>query len=269
MHQQDERVRAEVARALVEFGRELEAAQAAQVGGSFTGVAEADALLESDPNAFLIGILFTQGIPAERAWQGPWLLQQRLGTLDLAFLAENTEAVAEAVQSRPMLHRFKTTLPRWISSAARRLLEEWDGDASAMWPQGTTMIEVTERLSAFEGIGRKKAVMATAILARHFGVELAERSGGQVAYDIQVRRVFLRSGLAKEDSAAAIEAAATRYGPENPALLDLAAWLVGRQTCRPKAPLCDECRLGALCPRMTWIVPEGVGVRSRSGTPGR
>lgn len=257
-----EKERAEVARVLVEFGHELEDARDAQVGGSFSGVPEADALLERDPNAFLLGVLFTQGIPAERAWQGPWLLRQRLGTLDLAFLAENPELVREAVQHRPMLHRFRETLPRWISAAARRLLDEYGGDARAIWPSGSTMGEVAERLSAFQGIGRKKAVMATEILARHFRIELAERSGGQVAYDIQVRRVFLRSGLAEKDSPDSIEAAAAEFSPEAPGLLDLAAWLVGRQSCRPRAPLCDECRLGEVCPRMTWIVPEGVGVRS-------
>ena len=74
-----------VARALLDYGRELEAAGDAQVGGAFTGIDAADRLL-AQPNAFLIGVLFTQGIPAERAWMGPYLLRERLGTLDLSFL---------------------------------------------------------------------------------------------------------------------------------------------------------------------------------------
>jgi uncharacterized HhH-GPD family protein len=252
-----------VADALLLFGRELEALGAAQVGESFTGDPDADDLLHSSANAFLLGVLFTQGIPAERAWAGPYLLAQRLGTLDLTVLASRPDKVREALQRPPMLHRFKETLPKWISSAAERLLTDYDGDATRIWPAGDHVIEVTERLSAFDGIGRKKAVMAVEILTRHFGVELEGRECGQVAYDVQVRRVFLRSGLVAEDSIEAIERAAALACPQAPGTLDLPAWLVGRETCRPRVPACDECRLGAVCPKVVALNPEGVGGRRR------
>ena len=257
--------RSSVASELLAFGRELEAQAAAQLGGSFSGLPEADAFIEHEPNAFLLGVLFTQGIPAERAWQGPFLLRERLGTLDPAWLADHPDQVRAAVQAPPMLHRFKETLPRWIVAAAARLMTEYDGDASAIWPEGAHVIEVTERLNAFDGIGRKKAVMATEILARHFGVGLTGRECGQVAFDVQVRRVFLRSGLADEDTPETIEAAASLHCPESPGTLDLPAWLIGRQTCRPARPLCDECRLTRVCPRRISYRPEGVGARRSGG----
>lgn len=254
----DAESRARVGTVLLAYGRELEAQAAAQVGGGFTGQPYADALLENDPNAFLIGVLFTQGVPAERAWAGPYLLRERLGHLDLRRLAEEPEAVRHALQQAPMLHRFKNTLPRWISSAARRVLEEYDGDASEIWSPGSHVVEVTERLAAFDGIGRKKSVMAVEILVRHFGVELQGRECGQVAYDVQVRRVFLRAGLVEHDSIEAIEAAAREVCPQSPGTLDLAAWLVGRETCRPRVAVCDRCRLGQVCPRRTDLHVEGV-----------
>jgi uncharacterized HhH-GPD family protein len=235
---------------------------AAQVGESFTGDPAADELLRGSPNAFLIGVLFTQGISAERAWSGPYLLRERLGSLDLYMLAENPGAVREALQRPPMLHRFKETLPKWISLAARKLRDEYGGDAERIWPTGDQVIDVTERLSAFDGIGRKKAVMATEILTRHFGVGLEGRECGRVAYDVQVRRVFLRTGVAEEDSPQAIEQAAALAYPEAPGTLDLPAWLIGREACRPKRPLCDVCRLGDVCPRLVGLNPEGVGVRN-------
>jgi uncharacterized HhH-GPD family protein len=250
-----------VALELLAYGRELEAQGAAQFAGAFTSCAPANDLLETSPNAFVLAVLFTQGIPAERAWAGPWLLGERLGTLDLAYLAQSDAAVREAVQQTPMLHRFKETLPRWICSAARRLLADYSGDASLIWPPGDHVLDVTERLNAFDGIGRKKAVMAVEILTRHFGVQLEGRECGQVAYDVQVRRVFLRSGLAQRDSREAIEAAASAACPQAPGTLDLPAWLIGRETCRPKAPLCDQCRLGDVCPRLVDRNPEGVGAR--------
>lgn len=245
---------------LLAYGLELEAAGAAQVGGSFSGDPEADELLR-DPNAFLLGVLFTQGIPAERAWAAPLRLKQRLGTLELSYLASHASQVEAAIAAPPMLHRFKRTLPRWIVSAASCLLREYGGDASRIWPDGDRLTDVVERLVRFDGIGRKKALMAVQILMRHFGVRLVHVDAGQVAYDIQVRRVFLRSGLAVEDRPESIEAAAAHIAPASPGTLDLAAWLVGRTWCRPKDPLCDSCRLGAVCPRQTWLTPAGVGVR--------
>lgn len=252
-----------VARRLLRYGRELEASGAAQVGDSFSGSPDADRLLEEDPNAFLFGVLFTQGIPAERAWAGPWELRQRLGTLDPAFIADHPDAVRDAVQHHPMLHRFKETIPRWIVSAARRLLDEYHGDASGIWRPGSDMLGVIERLSAFDGVGRKKAVMAAEILVRHFGVPLSGRRCGQVAYDVHVRRVFLRSGLVCRDTLDDVESAAAEFSPDSPGLLDLPAWLIGRETCRPKRPACDECRLSGVCPRLTGFTPAGVGVKRR------
>jgi hypothetical protein len=99
------------------------------------------------------------------------------------------------------------------------------------------------------------------ILRRHFGVRLLSTEEGTVAYDVHVRRVFLRSGLAQVDDPEAIEAAARLASPAEPGLLDLPAWLVGREHCRPSQPRCDECRLGAVCARRCWIEVDGVGVR--------
>ena len=248
---------------LLAYGRELEAFGAAQVGGAFTADSAANELLETSSNAFLLGVLFTQGIPAERAWAGPYLLRERLGTLDLAFLVRNPATVRAAVQVPPMLHRFKETLPAWICSAAEKLLAEYGGDAARIWPPGGEVVAVTERLGAFRGIGRKKAVMAVEILTRHFGVDLVGRECGQVAYAVQVRRVFLRSGLVDVDSREAIEAAASAACREAPGTLDLPAWLIGRETCRPREPRCDACRLGAVCPRLVERNVVGVGARAR------
>jgi len=253
--------RAAVAAKLSAYGAELASEGAAQVGGAFTNDPEADALVKSSPEAFLLAVLFTQGVPAERAWAGPFLLHERLGHLDLVRLAEERDSVDEAVCRRPALHRFKHTIAGWISDAASRLLECYGGDAAAIWGDAPTAIELTERLSAFRGIGRKKAAMAVEILSRHFGVDVRGLECGTVAYDVQVRRVFLRSGLVDRDTPADIHRAASEACPVSPGSLDLATWLVGRQWCRPANPLCAECRVGAVCPRFTERTVEGVGAR--------
>lgn len=257
----DEAGRASVGLRLREFGLELADEKAAQLGEAFTDIPEADALIKSSPEAFLLGVLFTQGIRAERAWAGPWLLSQRLGHLDLARLAEEREAVDAAVCAQPALHRFKHTMAGWISDAAARLIACYGGDASSIWAPGSSVAHVSLRLSEFPGIGRKKAAMAVAILIRHFRVPLLGSEDTTVAYDVHVRRVFLRSGMVGADSAEAMAAAAREASPEEPGVLDLAAWLIGRQWCRPSTPRCDECRLGDVCARRVWLDVEGVGAR--------
>lgn len=249
--------------ALREFGEELQREGAAQVGGRFTDIAEADALIRACPEAFLLGVLFTQGIPAERAWAGPYLLQQRLGHLDIVRLAREPDAVAEALARPPALHRFVRTLPGWIAAAARRLMAEYGGSAGAIWSPGSHVLEVMERLRAFDGIGEKKAAMAVEILRRHFGASLVGAESGTVAYDVHVRRVFLRTGLIDHDTPEAVRAAARAACPESPGTLDLAGWLVGRDWCRPNDPRCEQCRLADVCPRLTGRFAEGVGARRR------
>lgn len=250
-----------VAAALLAFGRELESSGDAQVGSSFSGNPDADELVASDAMAFLIGVLFTQGIPAERAWVAPLRLRERLGSITPVSLIAHPGNVVAAVAAPPALHRFTTTVGMWVVSAARMVHEEYGGDASSIWAPGSHVLEVSERLRAFRGIGPKKAAMAIEILQRYFEVDLGGRECGTVAYDVQVRRVFLRTGLVAEDTRDAVEAAAAMVCVESPGTLDLPAWIVGRTWCRPREPLCDECRLGVACPRLTGRMVEGVGLR--------
>jgi uncharacterized HhH-GPD family protein len=250
-----------VAAALRAYASELDDLGTVQVGGAFTDIPEADDLIRRSPEAFLLGVLFTQGIPAQRAWAGPWLLKQRLGHLDLRRLATEPRAVDIALGTPPALHRFRHTLPRWISAASARILDRYSGDATGVWPPGSTVLEVTARLSEFDGIGPKKAAMAVELLTRRLDVPLEGQECGTVAYDVHVRRVFLRSGLVSEDSRKAVAEAAALACPQAPGSLDLATWLVGRTWCRPRVAACDDCRLGQVCPRRSWLRVEGVGAR--------
>lgn len=250
-----------VARELRAYAAELESEGVVQAGGAFTDIPEADALVKESPEAFLLAVLFTQGVPAERAWAGPYLLSCRLGHLDLGRLASEREAVAEAVGRPPALHRFKKTMAGWISDAAERLLACYQGDASAIWTGAPSAVEVMERLSAFRGIGRKKAAMSVELLRRTFGVPFTGMEGGTVAYDTQVRRVFLRAGLVDVDTPQDVAAAAAWACPEAPGSLDLPTWMVGRAWCHPARPECEQCRLGAVCPRLVERKVQGVGAR--------
>ena len=241
----------EVLDRLLEFARELEAKRAPQEESRFTDIAEADRLIESDPNAFLLGALFTQGMPAERAWAGPYLLMLRLGHLDLSRIARmDFDDLAVAFAAKPALHRFKREMARYVQAAARRVVADYGGDASRIWRGRPTARELQQRLGAFDGIGQKKAAMITEILPRHFGVEVREPSGSDVAGDVHVRRVMYRAGLARSDDVTAVVEAARRVYPRRPGMLDLACWLIGRRWCHAVRPKHDDCLLGDVCPRV-------------------
>lgn len=240
-----------VIRTLLDFARELEAKRAPQEEGRFTDLSEANRLVESSPNAFLLAVLFTQGFRAERAWAGPYFLQMRLGHLDVERIAAmDFEKLAGVFARKPTLHRFKREMARYVQAAARRIVEDYGGDAANVWAGQPTAVELQQRLLAFGGIGQKKAAMATEILARHFGVTVREPSGTDVAGDVHVRRVMYRTGLSSSEDARDVIAAARAVHPERPGLLDLACWLIGRRWCHPHRPDHEECRLGDVCPRV-------------------
>jgi hypothetical protein len=72
-----------------------------------------------------------------------------------------------------------------------------------------------------------------------------------------VKRVFRRAGLVREPTIGDILAAAARLHPRYPGALDLPAWLIGQDWCRPRRPDCEgnaredgrPCPLGRVCPK--------------------
>lgn len=239
-----------ITRVLLDYGRAAVAHQASQGPAEFTPNPEANRLIREDPFAFLLAVIFDQGILAERAWAAPYELRRRLGHLDLARIAADPTAVAEAVARPPMLQRFVNTVPGWVVAAADKVLTEYGGDAGRIWGDEPSASELERRLDVFQGIGQKKAAMAVEILERDLGVTIRSLHGTNIAYDVHVRRIFLRTGLAARDDLDEMVAAARALHPERPGEMDFPMWLIGRQWCRPGVPLCTECPLFTVCPRL-------------------
>jgi uncharacterized HhH-GPD family protein len=246
-----------VGRALLAHGAAL-AAQLKNGEITFTSDPAANALVRDDPFAFLLAVISDMGMRAERAWALPYLLRQRLGYLSPTKVAANSEAVRAAIQQEPKLHRFVNTVPAWLVKASQIIISRYGGDASALWSDIPTAVELRRRLEAFPGIGQKKAAMAAEILTRDLGKPLRDMSGGDVAYDVHLRRVFLRTGVAERDSLNHMVAAARALNPDRPGALDLPAWDIGRRWCRPVNPDCPACPLNRACPR---LIDKGSSVR--------
>lgn len=238
-----------VVTALLDYRKNNEKLHPDRLGYAYT--LEADELLQVDPFAFLVGVIFDEGIKSERAWQGPLELKRRLGHLDPCRLRGQANDVLAAVAARPALHRFTKNMASAVVMAADRVCSVYDGDAGRLWAKGSTATEVDARFREFHQVGAKKAAMAVELLVSHFGVDLAELSGSNVAYDVHVRRVFLRSGLVDRDDIGLITDAARELNPARPGLLDLPSWMIGRRWCHATAPNCPACPLRAVCSQFT------------------
>jgi len=240
---------AAIAASLLAYRQDHAAPTATRLG--FAHSQEADEFLVSDPFAFLLGVIFDEGIKAERAWQAPYELRKRLGHLDPWRMRRQLAEIRAAVTGTPMLHRYREIMAAATERAADRVCEDYDGNASAIWAPGSSAADVERRLLAFHRIGPKKAAMAVELLVSHLGVELDDLTGTNVAYDVHVRRVFLRTGLVDVDSIEHVTAVGRRLHPERPGFIDLPTWLIGREWCRPTTPLCGACPLTHECRKLT------------------
>ena len=134
---------------------------------------DADALLDRDPLALLVGMLLDQQIPMEKAFTGPKVLADRMGTerLDAADIAGyQPEAFAKLFAGPPAIHRFPAAMAARVQELARRLVEQYDGDAEAVWRTASSGQELFERLSGLPGFGAQKARIFIALLGKQRGV---------------------------------------------------------------------------------------------------
>jgi uncharacterized HhH-GPD family protein len=139
----------------------------------FTGDAEADALLASDPMALLIGFVLDQQVSVQKAFAGPLELRRRVGTLDAAEIAAMDAGELEAAfRERPALHRFPGNMATRTQALCTAVAEAYGGDPAAIWNEAVDGPDLERRLLALPGIGEMKAKALLAILHRRFGLEL-------------------------------------------------------------------------------------------------
>lgn len=138
--------------------------------------AEANALLDRNPLAMMLGLVLDQQITMEKAFTSPWVLAQRLGHEPTAAeLAGFDPAALVAIFSEPpALHRFPKAMAARVQEVCRVLVEQYDGDAAALWRDVTSGAELFERVHALPGFGTQKAQILIALLGKQYAV----RPGG-------------------------------------------------------------------------------------------
>jgi uncharacterized HhH-GPD family protein len=138
----------------------------------FTDSDEANALLASDPMALLVGFVLDQQVTVQKAFSGPLVILERLGSLDAATLAgANLDTV---FREKPAIHRFPGSMAARVGELAAAVRDGYGGDACRIWSEAHDADDLRARLTALPGFGEMKVASLAAVLAKRFGVRAAE-----------------------------------------------------------------------------------------------
>lgn len=134
--------------------------------------AEANALLDRDPLAVVLGIVLDQQITLEKAFTSPWVLAQRLGhEPSAAEIADfEPERLIAIFAEPPALHRFPKAMALRVQEVCRVVTDEYDGDAANLWRGVATGAELYRRILALPGFGKQKAQIFVALLGKLYDV---------------------------------------------------------------------------------------------------
>jgi uncharacterized HhH-GPD family protein len=133
---------------------------------------EANELLSRNALALLLGMLLDQQVPLERAFSAPADLVSRLGHEPTAeeLATSDPDDLTRVFSERPALHRYPKAMAARAQAMARIIVDEYDGDAAAVWSTATSGAELLNRVRALPGFGTAKAQIFVALLGKQLGV---------------------------------------------------------------------------------------------------
>ena len=138
----------------------------------YTDSDEANELIATDPMALLIGFALDQQVSVQKAFAGPLVIRERLGTLDATALAG---ADLEPIfRERPAIHRFPGSMARRVRDLAVHIRDNYDGDAGRVWTDAADSATLRANLAALPGFGEMKIKALGAVLAKRFHVAAAQ-----------------------------------------------------------------------------------------------
>ena len=141
----------------------------------FTEDDEANRLIASDPFALLVGFALDQQVTVPTAFTGPLKIKQRLGTIDPATIAATDPGRVEAAfREKPAVHRFPGAMATRVHELAATVTDEYGGDAASIWTSARDGDELRRRIAALPGFGEMKIKSLGAVLAKRYGVAVAE-----------------------------------------------------------------------------------------------
>ncbi len=138
----------------------------------FTESDEANELIASDPMALLVGFALDQQVTVQKAFSGPLDLKRRLGSIDAQTLASTD--LDPVFRQKPAIHRYPGSMAKRVHELAVHVRDEYGGDAARVWTDAPDAEALRSRIAALPGFGEMKIKALGAVLAKRFGVEVAE-----------------------------------------------------------------------------------------------
>jgi len=136
-----------------------------------TGNKSADALLNRDGTALMIGMLLDQQVPMEWAFTGPYTIRKRLGHVNAKRIAAmDVDKFVAVCSEKPAIHRFPRSMATRIHGLCVALAEDYDGKGENVWRDVEDAKELMARLRKLPGYGQEKAEIFIALLGKRFGV---------------------------------------------------------------------------------------------------
>ena len=133
---------------------------------------EANALLDTDPLALLIGMVLDQQVKMEKAFSGPYELKKRLDGLDAQTIATmDPDRLDKVFRERPALHRFPGNMARRVQAMTQAVVKDYGGDAGSVWREARDGDDLAKRISKLPGFGEMKTKIMVSVLAKKFGVK--------------------------------------------------------------------------------------------------
>jgi uncharacterized HhH-GPD family protein len=138
----------------------------------FTDSDEANALIASDPLALLVGFALDQQITVQHAFLGPLTLKERLGKFDADALA--SAELEPVFRQKPAIHRYPGSMAKRVHELAVHVRDEYEGHAERVWTEAADSAELRANLAGLPGFGEMKIKALGSVLAKHFGVAIAQ-----------------------------------------------------------------------------------------------
>jgi uncharacterized HhH-GPD family protein len=139
----------------------------------FTPNERANKLVESDATAFLIAMCLDQQVRTEKAFAGPFVLRERIGTIDARKIAGMRPAkLKSAFRTPPAIHRYPGMMAKRVRSLCKILASDYGGKGGRVLAGARSVQDMFARLIALPGFGEAKAQCAIRILGKFGGMRL-------------------------------------------------------------------------------------------------
>jgi len=203
------------------------------------------------PHAYVLACLMDRQIKAERAWIIPFKVYKEFGSFSIDSLTNISLTELIEFFNKKKLHRFNDQMAEIFYLGIHDIVNKYKGNASNIWSGIPSSSSVVYKFLEFKGSGIKISTMAANILARQFRIPFSDFYSIDISPDVHIKRVMKRMGLIPPDANNdMIIYKARELNPDFPGIIDFSCWEIGRNWCKPKAPLCSECIINSDCKKI-------------------